>query len=104
MVVHRYSIPGKNTWRTKELLEHLEPRLLLSALVDVTTNHGDAGTTGQNLSEVILNPTTISTTATGNVTTNFGRLFDTTLDGQVYAQPLELDERQRDARFIAGSA
>ncbi len=65
----------------------LERRILLSA--NVLANHNDPGSTGEDLSETVLTPTTVGSTNSANsISTNFGRLFDTTLDGQVFAQPL----------------
>ena len=67
--------------------ELLEPRVLLTG--DVLSNHYDAGSTGQYNVETILTPANVaSTQAANSISTNFGRKFSTTLDGQVYAQPL----------------
>jgi hypothetical protein len=60
--------------------ESLERRQLLAA-GDVLGNHYDAGSTGQTLTESVLTPANVNATT-------FGKLFTTTLDGQVYAQPL----------------
>jgi hypothetical protein len=60
-------------------IETLEPRRLLSA--NVVSYHGDAASTGQDLTETLLTPSNVSST-------DFGRIFDTTLDGQLYAEPL----------------
>jgi fibronectin type 3 domain-containing protein len=68
-------------WRKTTLtLEQLESRLTPSA-VDMITYHGDNASTGQNLSETVLTPANVNSTT-------FGKLFSTSVDGQVYAQPL----------------
>ncbi len=48
---------------------------------DVLSYHNDQQSTGQNLAEVHLTPSSITTGA-------FGKLYATPVDGQVYAQPL----------------
>ncbi|HZZ26641.1 MAG TPA: dockerin type I domain-containing protein [Pirellulales bacterium] len=69
-------------------VEALESRALLAA-GDVLMGHGTLGSTGSDINETVLTPANVaSTMAASQITTNFGRLFDTTLDGQVYAQPL----------------
>jgi hypothetical protein len=60
-------------------LEELETRALPS--VSVLTYHNDNASTGQNLGETILTPANLNAT-------NFGKLFTTMVDGNVYAQPL----------------
>jgi hypothetical protein len=48
----------------------------------VYTHHNDAARTGQNLQEYALTPSVLSGSG------NFGKLFQCTLDGATYAQPL----------------
>jgi hypothetical protein len=65
-----------------EALEHR--RLLTSAAVaDIFTYHDDAGEDGQDLNETVLTPSNVNSS-------DFGKVWTTTLDGQVYAQPLSV--------------
>ena len=65
--------------RQRPVAEALEPRLLLS--VNVVSYHGDPTGTGLNPSETVLGVSNVNAT-------DFGKAFSVTLDGQVYAQPL----------------
>jgi fibronectin type 3 domain-containing protein len=66
--------------RAQLAVEELEARLTPSA-VNMVTYHNDNTSSGQNLNETVLTPSNVNST-------NFGKLFSTSVDGQVYAQPL----------------
>src|SRR3954470_13211827 len=63
----------------RHAVEGLERRLLLST--NVLTYHNDNVSSGQNLTETLLTPSSVKVAT-------FGKQFSTPLDGQAYAQPL----------------
>src|SRR5215469_8032176 len=66
----------------RRTLEALEPRQLLSA--NVLSSHNDSSSTGANLNENVRTPANVNAST-------FGQLATTPVDGQVYAQPLYVE-------------
>ena len=78
--------------------EVLESRTLLSAsAANLTQFHYDAQSTGQNSNETVLTPANANST-------DFGKIFTTTLDGQVYASVLAVANVNITRSAIAGNS
>jgi hypothetical protein len=71
----------RRSWQSRPGIEGLERRALLATGPSVLTYHNDSAGTGANLAETTL-------TSSGLSTSNFGKLFSTSLDGYAFAQPL----------------
>src|SRR5271167_1674277 len=67
--------------RCRPFLERLEARRLLAT--NITQYHVDSQSTGANLTETQLTPSNVNAA-------DFGTLYNTPVDGQVYAEPLVL--------------
>src|SRR5208283_2550705 len=65
----------------RPFLEQLEDRCLFAT--NITQYHVDSQSTGANLTETQLTPSNVNAA-------DFGQLYNTPLDGQVYAEPLVL--------------
>src|SRR5271167_875274 len=65
--------------RCRPFLERLEDRCLLAT--SITQYHVDAQSTGANLTETQLTSSNVNAA-------DFGQLYNTPVDGQVYAEPL----------------
>ena len=66
---------------SSSLVEAVEQRRLFAGGTNVVSYHNDLASTGQNLTETQLTPSTVNVS-------QFQKQFTTPVDGQVYAQPL----------------
>ena len=76
-----HRLPSLRKTLRRPLLEALEDRRLLAT--NITQYHVDSQSTGANLTETQLTPLNVNAS-------DFGQLYNTPLDGQVYAEPLVL--------------
>ena len=74
-------VPTQTADRARPFLERLEDRRLLAT--NITQYHVDSQSTGANLTETQLTSSNVNAA-------DFGQLYNTPLDGQVYAEPLVL--------------
>lgn len=84
MFCGRSSLPTRRFEKTRYrqlVVERLEERL--TPAVSVVTYHNDLASTGQNLNETSLTYDSVNSAY-------FGKLYSTPLDGQAYAQPLNV--------------
>ena len=81
---------GRRRVAVRPVLEGLEVRLVLSN-VDILTYRNDLSSNGVNSAETALSPVNVKLGS-------FGKLYSTTLDGIIYAQPLLVN----DATITAG--
>ena len=73
--------PNRKRPVSRLFLERLEERRMLAT--NITQYHVDSQSTGANLTETQLTPSNVNAA-------DFGQLYNTPLDGQIYAEPLVL--------------
>src|SRR3984957_4611424 len=83
------SLEGRTLLSTISPIPKAAP--LAASGTNVLTYHNDTSRTGANLNETILTPQNVNAS-------DFGKLFSYDLDGQVYAQPLEVSNLHIDGK------
>ena len=85
--ISKWLRPAVTSLEARSLLSTLPPTTSAASPpgTDVLTYHNDTSRTGANLNETTLTPQNVNASS-------FGKLFSYKVDGQVYAQPLEVSQ------------
>jgi hypothetical protein len=94
--IRRHFRPSVTSLEARSLLSRIspapDPGPPAAGGTDVLTYHNDNSRTGANLNETTLTPQNVNASS-------FGKLFSYKVDGQVYAQPLEVSNLRIDGQI-----